>query len=183
MKAAKVLAVILGIFMIIGGLYCLFSPGLTYLTIGYVVGMCMVIDAVGGFINWHEAKKSGEADGWMLTSAILSAVFGFFVLNDSVLQLGIDVFIVYYIAIWLVCRGVVVIVHAFKIRRLHKNWNTKKLGTQWYLPLCLGILLCVFGILSMFNPAVLASTIGVFISLGIISAGANMITVATTPAA
>ena len=92
---AKVLSVIMGIFMIIAGLYCLFTPGAAYLNIGYVVGLSMVFDAVGRFVNWHQAKKDGAADGWMLVGAILSAVFGFFVLNSTILQLGIDAFIVY----------------------------------------------------------------------------------------
>ena len=178
---AKVLSVIMGIFMIIAGLYCLFTPGAAYLNIGYVVGLSMVFDAVGRFVNWHQAKKDGAADGWMLVGAILSAVFGFFVLNSTILQLGIDAFIVYYIAIWFVCHGLLVITRAWRIRRLHKNWDTKMLGTHWYIPLCIGILLCLFGVLSLFKPFLLASTIGVFIGLGIISAGANMITIATTP--
>ena len=49
----------------------------------FVVGFAMIVDAVGGFINWHEAKKAGEADGWMLTTAILSAVFGLALLRAA----------------------------------------------------------------------------------------------------
>ena len=177
----KVLSVILGILMIVGGLYCLFTPGLTYLSIGYVVGLSMVLDAIGRFVGWHKARKDGAADGWMLTNAILSAVFGFFILNSAALQLGVDVFIVYYIAVWMVCHGIVVIARAAQLCKIHKNWDTKKLGTHWYLPLTIGILMCVFGVLCMFKPIIMASTLGVFIGLGIISAGANLITLATTP--
>ena len=178
---AKVLSIILGILMIISGLYCLFTPGLTYLMVGYIVGLSMVFDAIGRFVYWCQAKKEGQADGWMLIGAILSAVFGFFVLNSAALQLGVDAFIAYYIAIWLVCYGIIVIIRAWKIRRVHKNWDTKMLGKHWYTPLCLGILLCVFGILSLLNPTIIASAIGIYIGLGIISAGANMITLAMTP--
>ena len=177
---AKVLSIVLGILMIISGFYCLFTPDMTYLMVGYVVGLSMVFDAIGRFVYWWQAKKEG-ADGWMLTGAILSAVFGFFILNSSALQLAIDNFIVYYIAIWLVFNGIIVIVRAWKIRRFHKDWDTKLLGKHWYTPLCIGILLCVFGILSLLNPTIIASAIGIFIGLGIISAGANMITLAMTP--
>ena len=178
---AKVLSIIIGIIMIACGFYCLFNPGLTYLSVGYVVGLSMIIDAVGRFINWREEKKAGVADGWMLVGAILSAVLGFFVLNSAALQLGIDAFIVYYIAVWLLCYGIIVIVRAWQFRKLHKNLDTKMLGTHWFITLILGILLCVFGVLSMIKPLVMASTIGLFIGLGIISAGADMITLATTP--
>ena len=182
-KFTKVLSVILGIFMIIGGVSCLFQPISTSLVLGYVVGLSMVFDAIGRFVGWWQEKKNGMADGWMLTGAILSAVFGFFILNSAILQLSIDAFIVYYIAFWLVLHGIMVMVRAGKIRKLHKNWNTKKLGTHWYLPLCLGILLCLFGVLCLMKPLIVASVLGVFIGLGIISAGANIITQAASPAA
>ena len=181
-KAAKVLSVIFGILMIIAGISCLFTPVSTSLALGYVVGLSMVIDAVGRFINWWLEKKNGLADGWMLAGAILSAVLGFFILNSAALQLSVDLFIVYYIACWLLFHGIFSIARAWKIRRLHKNWNTKMLGTHWYIPLCIGLLACVFGILCLFKPVIMASVIGIFIGLGIISAGANMITVVTTEA-
>ena len=177
----KVFLVIFGILMIIGGVSCMFSPVSTSLMLGYIVGLSMVFDAVGRFIGWCQEKKEGVSDGWMLAGAILSAVFGFFILNSAVLQLSVDLFIVYYIACWLLLHGIFSIARAFKLRRLHKNLNTQILGSHWYLPLCIGILAGVFGILCMFKPVVMASIIGVFIGLGIISAGANMITIATMP--
>ena len=180
-KVTKILLVILGVFMIIGGISCMFNPIATSLAIGYIVGLSIVFDAVGDFIAWGEAKKLGEADGWMLAGAILSSVFGFFILNSAMLQFSLDVFIAYYAAIWLIVRGIFVIVRAHKIRKFHKNWDTKKLGTHWYIPLCIGILSALFGVLCLFKPLVMASVIGVFIGLGIVVSGANMITVATTP--
>ena len=179
-KVVKVLLIIFGVLMIIGGFSCLFRPVSTSLLLGYAVGLTMVFDAVGRFINWWDEKKNGVADGWMLTGAILSAVFGIFILNSALLQLSVDAFIVYYVAVWLVLHGIFSVIRACKLHRLHKNLDTKVVGKHWYIPLCLGILLIVFGILCMFKPIIVASTIGVFIGLGIISAGANMITLATT---
>ena len=69
-----------------------------------------------------------------------------------------------------------------KLRKIHKNFNTTIVGKHWFAQICLGILICAFGVLSLLNPIVLAATLGVFIGLGIISVGANMITLAATPA-
>ena len=182
-KVAKVFLVIFGILMIAGGISCLFTPVSMSMLLGYVVGLSMLFDAVSRFICWWQEKKNGFADGWMLTGAILSAVFGFFILNSAALQFGIDVFIVYYVACWLLLRGIIAIIQAFRMRRLHKSMDTILLGTRWYIPLCMGILACIFGILCLFKPLIMASVIGVFIGLGIIFAGADMITIATTPAA
>ena len=179
---SKVLLIIFGVLMISSGLYCLFMPGLTYLTVGYVVGLSMVFDAAGGFVIWWQQRKvEGQGNGWILTGAILSAVFGFFVLNNAALQLSLDVFIVYYIAIWLLLHGIIVMIRSSKLRQLRNDAETEAIGRRWYIPFCLGILLCVFGILSLLNPAIIAATIGIFIGLGILSAGANMITLAVTP--
>ena len=177
---AKIMYVILGVLMVICGISCMFTPISTTSILGYVVGLSMIFDAIGRFINWYQEKKDGVADGWMLAGSILSAVFGFFILNSTSLQLGIDVFIVYYSAVWLLVLGITIIVRACRLRRIHKNWNTKLLGTHWYLPLCFGILLGIFGILCMFKPLIMASVIGVFVGLGVIVAGTNLITLATT---
>ncbi len=180
-KVAKVLYVILGILIVGAGISCMLSPIYTTSALGYIVGLSMILDAVGIFINWIVEKKDGNSDGWLLAGSILSAVFGFFILNSTALQLTIDVFIVYYSAAWLLILGITVIVRSLRLRRIHKNWNTKVIGIHWCLSLCTGILLGVFGILCMFKPLIMASVIGVFIGIGIISAGANMITFATTP--
>ena len=177
----KILYVILGILIIICGFYCLFTPTQTYATIGWAVGFSMVIDAVGRFCAWYEAKKKGLADGWMLAGAILSAVFGVLILSNEILQVAVDLYIAYFIAIWLIVAGIMLIVRANKIRKFHKNWDTKMLGTHWYLPLIIGILMIILGIICCFNPGIIAGTIGIIIGLGIIMMGADMITIATSP--
>ena len=180
-KVGRVLTVIFGILMVIGGFYCLFTPAITYLSVGYAVGLIMVVDAVAGFINWNNLKQEGMGDGWMLFGAILSLVFGIFVLGSDVLQLGVDVFLVYYIATWLVVYGVVVIIRALRMKRLHRKYNTAVIGTRSGVSVLLGILMIVFGVLSFMNPLVIAAAIGIFIGLGVIACGANLITWGTMP--
>ena len=182
MKVMKVLGFIFGILVIVCGICCLFSPAMASLNIGYAIGLSMIIDAIGRFAEWGQEKRAGDSDGWMLVGAILSIVLGFFILNSVALQLSLDVFIYYYVSIWFVVHGIIAIIRAAKIRRLHKNWDTKMLGTHWYLPLIIGILNCVFGVLCVIKPIRAATFIGIFIGLGIITMGANMISAALTPA-
>ena len=176
---SKVLLIILGVMMISGGFYCLFAPGLTYLMVGFIVGLSMVLDALGLFIIWWHTRKEGQSNGWLLAGAILSAVFGFFVLNSAALQLGIDIFITYYIDAWLLCHGILVAIQSFNIRKLQKEGEPT--GRRWYILLLIGILMCVFGVLSILNPLIIASAIGIFIGLGIVITGANLITLAFSP--
>ena len=178
----KVLSVILGIFIIVCGLYCMFTPDITYLALGYIIGIVMIVDAIIQFVTWSELKQTGAATSWMLVCGILSLVLGFFVLNNSILQLGIDLFIVYYIAVWLVARGIMSFVAAHKIHSGQEALGISLTGKSWVWLIILGILLCLFGILSIINPTVLALTIGVLMGLGVVCCGACIITIATTPA-
>ena len=177
MKLVKILTLILGVLIAISGLYCVFYPGLTYLGIGYVIGVSMLLDAIGRFHAWWQFKESGEADGWMLTGAILSAVFGIILISNNAAQLSVDVFIAYMIGIWIMTHAVITIIRAFRARKLHKKLNTIFVGKHWWLGLITGCAMCVFAVLSLMNPTVIMTAIGTFIGLGVIVAGANLISV------
>ena len=179
-KIGKIFAVIFGIIMIASGLYCLFTPIDTYLVIGWVIGFDLLLDAIARFVAWNDERKANVPDTLMLVSAILSLVCGILILAYPALQLGIDAFIAYYVAIWFVIEGIILIVRSAKIHKFHKSWNTSLLGTRWYLPLILGILMIIFGVLSCMNPAIIAASMGLFIGLGIIFSGAGLITLVTS---
>ena len=182
MKLVKVVSIIVGVLMIISGLYCIFNPALTYLGIGYAIGIAMLLDAIGRIHAWWQYKREGVADGWILAGGIISAIFGIALIVDAAAQLYVDVFIAYMAAIWILIHAILTIARAFRARRIHKDYKTRVIGKSWGIRLCLGILLCIFAILSLMNPGVIMAAIGVFIGLGIITAGANMITIATIPA-
>lgn len=177
--ATKVLSTIFGILMVIVGLYCMFTPVDTYMVIGWAVGISMLADAIGRFAIWWAARKLHISDSWMLFAAIFSLVCGVLVLSYPALQNDINLFIAYYIAAWLVAQGIVTIVRAWKVRELHVSLNTQMVGTHWYVPFIIGILLIVLGVLSCMNPNIIAASIGLFIGLGIAISGANIIAIAT----
>ncbi|MBR1842763.1 MAG: DUF308 domain-containing protein [Oscillospiraceae bacterium] len=178
MKAGKIITIILGIVMIATGIYCLFTPAMTYLSVGYVVGINMVLDAIGGIIAWSERKKSGSADGWELAGAIASLVFGIILLGSAAMQLVVDMVIVYIAAAWLVVIGAIRIVRSTKLRKFHKVLDTEILGKRWWAVMLTGILLVVCGVLSFANPTGLMIAIGVNFGINIIAAGVSLITTA-----
>lgn len=181
MKFVKVVSVILGVLMIIGGLYCLFNPALTYLGIGYVIGVVMLLDAITRIHAWWQYRKTGDADGWMLAGGIFSLVFGLILIVDAAAQLSVDVFIAYMVGIWILVRALITIIRAFRARRFHKDFDTNFVGKNWWIRALIGVLMCIFAILSLMNPAVIMTAIGTFIGLGIILAGCETVTIALTP--
>ncbi|MBR2286870.1 MAG: DUF308 domain-containing protein [Clostridia bacterium] len=181
MKLVKVLSVILGILMIIGGLYCVFNPALTYLGIGYVIGIVMLLDAVNRLHAWWQYRKTGDADGWMLASGIISCVFALTLIVDAAAQLSVDVFIAYMVGIWILVRALITIIRAFRARKFHKAFDTNFIGKNWWVRLIIGLLMCLFAVLSLMNPTVIMAAIGTFIGIGIILAGCETVTIALTP--
>lgn len=175
MTIRKILGIILGVLMIASGIYCLLAPGLTYLNLGYVVGISMLMNAISRIVAWTELKKEDEADGWMLADAIISCIFAVVLLGSTVLQLAVDVAIAYMAAFWILVIGIMRIVHAFRLRRAGRDLDMALLAFGWAWRLCAGILMVIFGILGMMNPAIIMAAIGIFIGLGVITSGANLI--------
>ncbi len=183
MKFMKVLSVILGILMIASGIYCILNPDITGLAIGYIVGVSMIVDAVGRIHAWFQLKKNGQADGWLLAGGILSAVFGVILIADVATQLYMDMFIAYMAACWIMVQAIITIIRAFRVRKFHKVLDTRYLGKHWWVGLIMGILLVAASLMCFIHPGIVITSMGILIGLGVIVAGANLITLATTPTA
>jgi uncharacterized membrane protein HdeD (DUF308 family) len=173
----KILAAILGIMMIVSGIYCLCTPGLTFLVVGWIIGFDMVADAIGNILTWKWRKDEGMADGWTLAGAIVSLAFGIMLLGSNLLQLSMDLFVAYMAASWVMVIGILRLVRAFKLRELHKELSTQvqAVASHWWVVLLNGILLIAVGIIGMINPAVMAIAIGTMMGLHVVVVGTTLI--------
>ena len=177
MITRRILTFILGIIMIVDGVICLFNPEMTYMGVGYVAGIMMIMEGVGAIILWFEIKRLyNKANGWALAAAILSLVFGVLVVGNSAMQAALDMTILYFIAAWLVALGILSIVLSIRIKNIRTENDTEYLGRHWWLMTITGVLMIICGIISFINPAGLMTTIGIQLGLAIIVAGANLIT-------
>lgn len=172
----KFLVILMGLLMVVGGVYCLFTPVTTFLTTGYIVGVIIFCDAIGNIVAWFNAKKYVEISGWYLANAIISLIFGIIIMLSIGMQFAVDMFIVYAVAVWVIMTGISRISMAIRMKqlmnKLPKIFNNKK----WLGILLFGILMVLFGILCVFKPIVLSSVLGVLIAWFIIFAGASLIT-------
>ena len=169
----KMLSVLFGIMIIVDGVICLALPSLTFLTLGYMIGVGMLLDGIGRIINWYKMDRGTEQSGWVLTSAIISLTLGAILMGSDAMQLAMDAFIVYMAIAWLIVMGIL------RIRRIRNNIRDfqfdTSFGRNWWIALIFGVLLIVFGIIGMFSPATIIETIGTLIGVSIIIAGANLI--------
>ena len=172
----RFLVILMGLLMVVGGVYCLFTPVTTFLTTGYIVGVIIFCDAIGNIAAWFNAKKYVEISGWYLANAIISLIFGIIIMLSIGMQFAVDMFIVYAVAVWVIMTGISRISMAIRMKqlmnKLPKIFNNKK----WLGILLFGILMVLFGILCVFKPIVLSSVLGVLIAWFIIFAGASLIT-------
>ena len=175
----KILSVLFGIMIIVDGVICLALPGLTFLTLGYMIGAGMLLDGIGRIINWYQMDRGTEQSGWVLTSAIISLTLGIILMGSDAMQLVMDAFIVYMAIAWLIALGILRITNALRIRKMRNNIRDFQpdtpFGRNWWIAMIFGILLIVFGIIGMFAPATIIRTIGTLIGIAIIISGANLI--------
>ena len=66
----KIIAIIMGVLLAIGGVYCMFAPIATYATISWLIGAAMVIEGVAALTavavlfyvsNWMISKSESAA--------------------------------------------------------------------------------------------------------------------------
>ncbi|MEF9895202.1 MAG: DUF308 domain-containing protein [Clostridia bacterium] len=174
----KILAVVMGVLLLVGGFYCLLAPGATFLSLGWIVGICMAINGIGLLFSYFERRKSGETDIWALVGAIFSVAIGLVVMFSEGMQLFTNLMIVYAAAIWVTVMGVLRIVMAIKMKQIRGNIPEEMRGNRWIWMLALGVVLLVLGVLGFMNPLVVAVTLGIMIGGYIIVSGVNMIALA-----
>ncbi len=171
----KVIAIILGALLAIGGVYCMFAPIATYAAIGWLIGLSMIIDGIARISVWSEQRKNGSASGWTLAGAIVSVLLGIFVLGSFVAQFAIDLFIAYLIAAWLVVGGITRIVAAFQLRSLQNQAGPFAGSGGWVSILVIGVLITILGVLCIFNPTAVMISVGFLLGLSITSSGIALV--------
>lgn len=176
----KFLTILMGLLMIIGGVFCLFRPADTFMeTAGYMLGVIILFDAIGNISTWINAKKYANVSGWYLVSAIISLIFGIVVICSIRAQIITDIVIVYMVISWTIIVGVVRIALAIKMKSLQKEMPEVFKNSRWVVILLTGILLILFAVLCICVPAIMVHFLGVFISLCMIFAGASLLTLGT----
>ncbi len=179
MKVMKILGIAMGILLILGGISCILTPAATYLTLAWVAGISMVVDAVGNIVAWYSKKKEDMADGWDLAGAVISLIFGIILVSSAAAQMLTAVIMANIVAVWIIAKGIVRIVAALKIRKIRKALDAQFLGRNWGKVLAMGILMTVCGVLCLIDSSILMIAIGIFIGFSIISSGINLIAFVT----
>ncbi len=166
----RIIKVVLGVLLAVGGIYCMFTPIATYSVLAWLIGLAMIVEGVGGVITWNTRRELGLANGWTLAGSIVSIVLGMVLLGSYVLQFAIDAFIAYLIAIWLVVAGITRIVAAIAVRSQGKEG-----ASGWIAQIALGVLIAILGVLCIFNPLSVVAGVGMMLGISIVFVGIDLV--------
>lgn len=156
------LALIVGILAIILGIYLMVNFAAAYETLVFFVALYFII---GGVIYAFSAIGQRNA-GWPLglILGILMLIMGILLLNHPLFTGWL---VVLFSGIGILSQGCQTIVGAVALKQLQEK--------TWWLPLILGIVILIFGILVISNPIFSVILLTVLMSLGILIFGINSV--------
>ena len=160
----SVLTIILGILMVIGGVVCLVTPIATTFGIMYFFMTLLFVTGVVFLIECIVYKRFGID----LFFAIVSILVGGFMVFSPQFSFATETFILYIMAGWLILRGIIGIINAFKARKVVG-------GGIFVLSLIFAILVLGSGIYSFIHPLVFAGFLGILACCYFIVEGFDMI--------
>ena len=166
MKAVlRALWLISGILLVVFGIYALFHPAQTLLSMTMFLGIATVLSGVFSIAAYIWQRGELFGGGWILLDGILDTLLGIFLLVYPTSAIVASVLLT-LLSLWIAFKGITMIFHSIQIKSFDSHWGT---------PLGIGILLLLFGLLSLFQPIVAATTISVILGTLLISGGIEVI--------
>lgn len=158
----KIFTIILGILLTIGGFFCVFRPGMTFLSTGWMLGIMMFVAGLNMIAAHYTSRDKGN-----ILSGIIVLVLGLFMIVSGLSRAVADVIILYVFGIGMIAGGISKTAGGFyqkKIRRKDWGWS-----------LLLGIITICLGVYCFFHPLSSAYAIGYLIGFIVLVQGVNLI--------
>lgn len=171
----KIFNCILGVFSILGAVYCIFFPGITFLNAGWIAAILLGFYGICSIFEYfsnpaREEKKNGGliANGVIgLIIGIASAVISVLALFNIGVRAFLDVTILLMFAFWLVYSGIASVVTAIM--------QKKNGGKMWGLTLALGIAVILTGFYGATHLLFAAFSIGYMIGFELMVYGVRLV--------
>ena len=177
MRRTGLLSSLIGILLVIAGIYSLFSPVATSTVIPYAIGLALIATGIGKVLRRAEERRFYGESRWSLAGAIVSLLFGIVLVLSPALQLSMGVSVVMLIGCWITVMGVLRIVHAFRLRRVtgYTDLFGRPVSHDWYMALLPGAAMVIFGMVNVLKPAVGLGMIGTLLGVLMIFCGSSLL--------
>ena len=160
------LFVLLGAFLTFGGIYIMFTPLESYITISIFVSILIFFNGISDIVVAVSNREIIKGWGWFLTGGILELLLGIVLMRHPQITMNVLPLLVGF---WLMFGAISSISTAFEIR------SYKIKGWGWIMGL--GVLLLLFSVLVFMNPIYGSSMIVFFTAFAIISYGMSYIVI------
>ena len=163
-----VVSIVLGVLLAVAGILCLFTPLITFVSVGYFIVILFFVYGIWAIINAIVTKRVGPS----LVFGIISLIFGIVgLVYPAEFTLTTDLILLYLAGAWFILMGVFSIFIAFQQKKYEGKFG-------WF-GMILGVLSIIVGALSFFQPQFMAVTMGILISIYFIESGVNLIALGT----
>ena len=166
---------ILGLFSVLGAIYCMFFPGVTFLNTGWIVAMLLGVYGICSIFEYcSNPERKQKKSGGLITGGVLGLILGIASAVLSVIALFsagaraiLDITILYMFAFWLVYSGFTSMYASFA--------QKKKGGKMWILTLLLGFVVIFTGFYGAIHPLFTAFSIGYLIGIELMIYGIRLV--------
>ena len=155
MNLKSILWLAFSLSLIILGIVCIANPDNTMIVLAYLVGFIMLFSGLGSLVYFFQTRFM-----MILIDGLLSCVFGLILLfgGEEIAQN----FIPLLIALWLILKGILWLIHA---------WRLSKISNLVSGVMIMGGLYVLLGVLFVIFPEVLATLISLILGITLIISG------------
>ncbi|MGI6748245.1 MAG: HdeD family acid-resistance protein [Anaerovoracaceae bacterium] len=161
----RVLQIAAGVILILTGVFCFANPGVSFLSMAFILGIAMMLSGIMGILEYYGNIKN-ETSSLILVEGITSSILGFLVLLN---QLLVDAAIPVFFGMWVMFSGILRVAEAYSVRKSDL--------TKWQLFIVVGIAGISIGIYSFFNVVLFAFSIVVLVGILFVMQGINVLMV------
>lgn len=163
----RIISIILGMFLVSGGFSMMLSPGITFLSVGWLLGFVFIFAGINIVIDYIANRKDEHINLWDLIGGILAIVLGTLILISPYVMIVAKVLTVYVFTFWMIISGFLRLASAFQMKK-----NNDK---HWAWAIIFGLLTIAVGVYALFNILISALAIGWMLGFYVLISGMNLI--------
>ncbi len=159
-KPGSLIWLIVGVFLLVMGLYFLVHPYETLASLAWMFGLTMLVSGVADLVMYVARQWAYGASKWFFADGIVDLLIGILFLCNSWLAAEL---LPYALAVWAVLSGIIKAAGALVYRKFDMPF--------WGVQVAVGVIILVFGLVILLRPSVAAVAIAAVVALVLIVQG------------
>ena len=159
-KPGSVVWILVGVFLLVMGLYFLINPKATLTSIAWLFGLTMLVSGIADLVLYAARQWAYGASVWFYADGIIDVLIGIaFLCND---WLAAEL-LPYILAVWAVISGITKVMGAVLYRRQGMPF--------WGAQAVAGAAVLIFGVATLFQPMIAVVAVSFVVAVVLIIQG------------